>query len=130
MRHDVGNYSTESATLSQLVVLRKVYKSCLDAPASFGSISQEVIALEAVTRQFKEAFEGQTLSQAEQERLRAVGQGCQDVLEELQELVHKYERLGSNAKLSFDRFKWGAAPVDALQTRLISNTVLLSAFLQ
>ncbi|MCJ1390796.1 hypothetical protein MMC18_003657 [Xylographa bjoerkii] len=107
-----------------------VYKSCKDAPASFGNISQEVIALEAVIRQFEEAFEGQVLSVIEQERLRSVGQGCKDVLQELQELVQKYEGLGSNAKLSFDRLKWGAAPVDDLRTRLMSNTLLLSAFLQ
>ncbi|MCJ1386116.1 hypothetical protein MMC17_009241 [Xylographa soralifera] len=107
-----------------------VYKSCKDAPASFGNISQEVIALEAVIRQFEEAFEGQVLSQVEQQRLESVGQGCQDVLKELQGLVQKYERLGSNAKLSFDRLKWGAAPVDELRTRLMSNTMLLSAFLQ
>ena len=107
-----------------------VYKSCKDAPASFGNVSQEVIALEAVIRQFDEVFEGQVLSQLEQERLKSVGQGCQDVLKELQGLVRKYERLGSNAKLSFDRLKWGAAPVDELRTRLISNTMLLSAFVQ
>ena len=107
-----------------------VYKSCKGAPASFGNIAQEVIALEAVIRQFEEAFEGQALSAIEQERLKSVGQGCQDVLRKLQELVQKYESLGSNAKLSFDRFKWAAVPVDELRARLISNTTLLSTFVQ
>ena len=107
-----------------------VYKACKDAPASFGTVAQEVIALEAVVRQFEEAFEGQALSTTEQDRLKAVCQGCQDVLNELQDLVQKYKRLGSNAKLSFDRFKWAAVPVGELRTRLISNTSLLSAFIQ
>ena len=107
-----------------------VYKSCIDAPASFGNIAQEVIALEVVIRQFGEAFEGQVLSELEQKRLEVIGKGCQDVLKDLQNLTQKYQGLGSNAKLSFDRFKWAAAPVNELRTRLISNTTILSAFVQ
>ena len=107
-----------------------VYKACIDAPTSFGNIAQEVIALEVVIRQFGEAFEGQELSELEQKRLDIIGKGCRDVLKDLQSLVEKYENLGLNAKLSFDRLKWAAAPVDELRTRLISNTTILSAFIQ
>ena len=107
-----------------------VYKSCIDAPASFGNIAQEVIALEVVIRQFSEAFEWQELSDLEKRRLEIIGKGCEDVLRDLQTLVNKYDSLGLNAKLSFDRLKWAAAPVDELRTRLISNTTILSAFIQ
>ena len=109
-----------------------VYKACKGIPASFGHIAQEVLALEAVVRQFQEAFEGHTLSDTEQERLRHVVQGCENVLTDLQNLVKKYEGLGSNAKFSFDRLKWatGFAPLDELRTRLTSSTALLSAFAQ
>ena len=109
-----------------------VYKACKGIPASFGHIAQEVLALEAMIRQFQEVFEGQPLSIVEQERLNHVGQGCEDVLTNLLDLVKKYEGLGSIAKLFFDRLKWatGFAPIDELRTRLISNTTLLSAFIQ
>ena len=109
-----------------------VYKACKGIPASFGHIAQEVLALEAVVRQFQEVFEGEELSEVEQERLKHVGQGCEDVLMDLQNLVKKYEGLGSNAKLSFDRLKWatGYEPVDELRARLVSSTALLSVFIR
>ena len=120
--------------IGDIIVIGKlawsVYKSCLDAPVSFGHIAQEVIALEVVIRQFDEAFEGQVLSDAQRRRLEIIGKGCQDVLHDLQVLVNGYQGLGSNTKLSFDRFHWAAVPTDELRLRLISNTTILSAFIQ
>ena len=89
---------------------------------------REVIASEAVIGQLVEHSKDKVCRGPEQERLRHVGQGCQDVLKELEGLVWKYERLDSNDKLSFARIKWAAALVDKLRTRLMSNTMLLSAF--
>ena len=76
----------------------KVYKSCKDAPKSFGNISQEVLSLSAVLRELEETFSGQTLSVARQEGLKAVGNGCHSVLEDLQSLINRYESLGTQTQ--------------------------------
>ena len=83
-----------------------VYKSCKDAPESFGNISQEVLSLHVVIKEFEDNVSGQTLTAAQQAGLKTVGDGCRNVLQELQSLVVKYESLGSKSKRTWDRVGW------------------------
>lgn len=108
----------------------KIYKSCKDAPESFGHIHTEVLSLHAVLKEVHEAFSQQTLSPSRQTSLKYVGDGCRDVLAELQALVEKYHSLGINSKLTWDRMKWGAEDIVGLRARLTSNVGLLTAFLR
>jgi hypothetical protein len=108
----------------------QVWKSCKDAPESFKNISQEVLSLYAVLREIEELLEGQTLSGSREARLRTIKEGCQDVLQDLQALVRKYESLGSQAKRTWDRLRWHADDIAELRARLTSNTVLLTAYIR
>jgi hypothetical protein len=108
----------------------KVYKSCKDAPESFKNISQEVLSLHAVLREVEENLSAQTLPVTRQANLETIGDGCRNVLEDLQSLVDKYENLGTQSKRTWDRMKWGYEDIAELRSRLTSNTVLLIAFIR
>jgi hypothetical protein len=108
----------------------KVYKSCKGAPESFGDISLEVLSLQAVLKEAEETVFAQPLSPAKQARLKAVGDGCFRVLQDLDNLVTKYESLGTSAKRTWDRMRWGNEDIAALRARLTSNVVLHTAWIR
>jgi hypothetical protein len=108
----------------------KAYRSCKDAPESFGNISHEVLSLHALLKEIEENLSAQTLSSTRQARLKTIGDGCRNVLEELQSLVDKYESLGTQSKRTWDRMKWGFTDIAELRSRLTSNTLLLTAFIR
>jgi hypothetical protein len=108
----------------------KVYKSCKEAPESFGTISQEVLSLHAVLKEAEETVFTQSLPLDKQERLKAVGVGCYRVLEDLDNLVKKYQSLGTQGKRTWDRMKWGTEDVAELRARLTSTTGLLTAWIR
>lgn len=108
----------------------KVYISCKHAPESFGNISSEVLSLHAVLREFEDNLTRHASSNSQQEGLRVIGEGCQNVLDDLQQLVNKYESLGTNTKRTWDRLRWNSGQIAELRSRLISNTVLLTAYIR
>jgi N-terminal domain on NACHT_NTPase and P-loop NTPases len=120
-------------SVSDIVVLGqlawKAYRSCKDAPESFRNISREVLSLHALLKEIEENIGTETLSSS-QAHLKTIGDGCRNVLEELQSLVDKYESLGTQSKRSWDRMKWGCTDIAELRSRLTSNTLLLSAFIR
>jgi hypothetical protein len=107
-----------------------VYRSCKDAPESFKNVSQEALSLHALLREVEEIFSAQTLSSTRQACLKRIGDGCRNVLKELQSLVNKYESLGTQSKRTWDRIKWGYNDIAELRSRLSSNTLLLTAFIR
>jgi hypothetical protein len=124
-----GYSTSEIVALGQLSW--KVYKSCRDAPESFKNVSQEALSLHALLLELGENLSAQTLSSpTRQARLKTIGDGCRDVLEELQTLVHKYESLGTQSKRTWDRVKWGSNDIAELRSRLSSNVLLLTAFIR
>ncbi|KAI9776082.1 MAG: hypothetical protein M1839_000595 [Geoglossum umbratile] len=107
----------------------RAYRSCKDTPESFKNISHEVLSLHALLKEIEENLSAQTLSSTRQARLKTIGDGCRNVLEELQSLVDKYESLGTQSKRTWDRMKWGSTDIVELRSRLTSNTLLLTAFI-
>ncbi|CZR67816.1 uncharacterized protein PAC_17715 [Phialocephala subalpina] len=89
----------------------EVYKSCKDAPNRLKNISDEVLSLHAVLKESEEVLQVQSLSPEQQGRLRTV-----------------IENLGSKSKRTWVRLGWGQQPIAEMRSRLTSNTVLLSAF--
>lgn len=107
-----------------------VYKSCKDAPESFKNMSLEVLSLHAVLKEVEETLSGYPLSQSRQASLETITNGCQEVLQDLQSLVDRYQSLGSQTKRSWDRLRWHSNDIAELRARLTSNTVLLTAFIR
>src|SRR3954454_1633463 len=102
----------------------KAYKTCKDAPESFKNISDEVLSLHALLKEIEENLSAETLSSMRQARLKTIGDGCRNVLEELQSLVDRYESLGTQSKRTWDRMKWGCNDIAELRSRLTSSTLL------
>jgi hypothetical protein len=62
------------------------------------------------------------------EQILHYGQGCLDCLLDLEELLRKYERLGSRHKRTWDRLRWDKEKVADIRQRVITNTSFLSSF--
>jgi hypothetical protein len=107
-----------------------VYKACKEAPASFGNISNEALSLHAVLKEAEETIFTQPLLPATQSNLRTVGEGCRGVLTDLQNLIHKYENLGTNSQRTWDRLRWAGEDIDQLRSRLIANVALFNTYLR
>ena len=128
IRMSFGYSISDFITLGQLAWT--VYKSCKDAPESFGNISQEVLSLHVIIKEFEDNVSGQAMTAAQLTGLRTVGDGCRSVLRDLESLVAKYESLGTKSKRTWDRLAWGFKDIAELRARLTSNTVLLTAFIR
>lgn len=108
----------------------KIYKSCKDSPESFKNVSQEVLSLHVVLKEAEEILSGHPLSQSKEASLATITRGCEDVLQDLQSLVLKYDSLGSKTKRTWDRLRWHSDDIAELRARLTSNTVLLTAYMR
>jgi hypothetical protein len=107
-----------------------VYQSCKKAPESFRDISLEVLSLHAVLKEAEVTLFAQPLPPTRQAGLKVVGDGCRSVLKDLDNLVKKYQGLGSQNPRTLDRMRWGAEDVVDMRLRLISNTALLTAWMR
>lgn len=108
----------------------RVYKSCKDAPQTFGQIHVEVLSLHAVLKEAEESVFAQPLSEEQEGRLKLVRDGCNAVLEDLDKLVTKYHSLATQSKRTYDRIRFGQENVPDLRARLLSNIVLLNTWIR
>ena len=69
------------------------------------------------------------LPPARVERLKAIKDGCDKVLVDLQSLVQGYESLGTQSKRTWDRMRWGIEDIAEIRARLTSNATLLTVFI-
>jgi hypothetical protein len=122
-----GWSASDFVTLTKLAW--KTYKSCKDAPDSFSGVSQEALSLHAVLKETEEVLAESQLSVSEGKRLKVITDGCTNVLKELDSLVTKYESLATSSKRAWDRMRYAIEDITELRSRLMSNTILLTAFL-
>lgn len=105
-----------------------VYKACKDSSDDFKNISTEVVSLHIVLKETAEFLSQDTLNKDQETRLTSLGRGCYDVLKDLDDLLQRYNSLGTKSQRTWDRMRWGLEPISDLRERLISNTTLLTAF--
>ena len=106
----------------------KVYKKCKDSPGNYADLSTEVGNLHNVIKETDELLSQQQLTADEKAKVITCRQGCQDVLEDLNRLLIKYENLGTKAQRAFDRAGFGMQDMVGIRLRLISNVSILDAF--
>ena len=115
--------------ISQLAL--KVYTAYKDAPDIYEHIADEVAGLQVLIDQVEQQFKNTTISSNNRRDGQKILKGCQSVLEGLNSLIEKYKSLAStNKRLVFKRVKLGMEDIATLRARLISNTTLLSSFIQ
>ena len=117
----------------------KVYTACKDAPEDYRNISDEVKSLHIIINKAAQHFESTTLSNSCRQEGQEVLRGCQNVLEDLDSLIGKYNGLASASTSTsqvVQRVRLGAGlvlgteDITTLRVRLISNTTLLNGFIQ
>ena len=106
----------------------KVYKKCKDSPGGYAQLSNEVGALNNVIKETEEMLSQQDLTPAQEAKLVQSRQGCEEVLKDLEELLNKYESMGTSARRTFDRMGFGMEDMTGIRVRLISNVTMLDAF--
>ena len=106
----------------------KVYKKCKDSSGNYAELSNEVLALHGVVKEVEELVAEQDLTSGQNKSLSIHRQGCEDVLNDLESLLLKYESLGTKSQRTFDRMGFGMQDINSLRLRLISNVSLLEAF--
>ena len=117
----------------------KVCTAYKDAPGDYRNISDEVESLHIIINKAAQHFEGPALSDNSRQEGQKVLKGCQNVLEDLDALIEKYNSLGPTSpgtgqvlqrlKLSA-RLVLGTEDIATLRARLTSNTTLLNGFIQ
>ena len=121
----------------------KVCTAYKDAPGDYKNISDEVESLHIIINKAAQHFEGPTLSNNShwQQEGQKVLRGCQNVLEDLDALIEKYNSLasastGSDSGQVLQRLKLSASlvlgteDIATLRARLTSNTTLLNGLIQ
>jgi len=107
-----------------------VYKSCKDSVGDFQNISGEVSSLHIVLKETEDltAECRHNMDTEREAHLLQIGNGCHDVLKELESLLTKYDSLGTQTQRTWDRMRWGVEDIASIRLRLISNTGMLTAF--
>ena len=108
----------------------RVYKMCKEAPRSFGDLAQQVLSLRAILEECDDTFSGQGLSKKHPAYLTPLGQGCSEVLKDLEDLVLGFQTLGSQAKREWERNTSTLDQIVDLRARLSASTLLLSTFIK
>ena len=108
----------------------QVYKSLKAAPDSFEKVHLEVLSLNAVLKEALEAVPLSPIQLSQRDRLQKILDGCTGVLKDLQTLVDKYDNMGANSRMSWDRWRWGQQSATELRTKLVSYTKMLTEFLR
>ncbi len=105
-----------------------VYKKCKDSSGNYKQLANEVGALHNVIKETEELLSQQELDSQEEKKLELSRSGCHSVLQDLNDLLAKYDSLGTKSQRTFDRMSFGMEDMNSIRTRLISNVTLLDAF--
>ena len=100
------------------------------APKSFGNISVEILSLHAVLKEAEETLFLRALPPHSRERLDVICDGCQTVLQELSDLVKRYESLGTQSRRTWDRIGWANEGIAEIRARITSSTTMLGVFIR
>ena len=109
----------------------KVYTAYKDAPDDYRHISDEVESLQAIIDKAIQHYKSSSLDNRSRQEGQRVLKSCQNILEDLNSLIEKYNTLASsNANQAFKRVMLETEDIATLRARLTSNTGLLNSFIQ
>ena len=106
----------------------KVYNRCESSPGRFAKLSSDVAALLHTIKETEELLPQRHLTTMQRVKVITYREGCEGVLKDLNGILFKYERLGSNAQKTFDSMGSGMRDVHDIRARLISSVMMLQAF--
>jgi hypothetical protein len=105
-----------------------IYKSCKNSSEHFQGLTKDVCQLHTVLKEIDDFLkEEHHLPPDREARLLLLGKGCLDTLKEIEDLLEKYESLGTQSQRAWDRMRFGLEDVTALRAKLVSQTTMLTA---
>lgn len=129
-----GSGMIDVITISKLAAT--VYAVYKDAPVDYKPVAEEVNLLWGIISGAAKHFEsttlsGTTLSDNDRQEGQKVLKCCQNVLEDLNSLIEKYNSFAfTNTNQGFYRVELRTHDISALRARLASTTTLLCSFIQ
>ncbi|KAH8597323.1 hypothetical protein B0O99DRAFT_593060 [Bisporella sp. PMI_857] len=106
----------------------QVYRKCKTAPSEFKSVSSQLVSLHIVIKDVHATIEEWELPEAKKDDLLQIVGDAKETLEELDQLLQKYKRLGLKSSRTFDRLRYPRAEVDELRIRVESSINMLTSF--
>jgi hypothetical protein len=106
----------------------KLYISCKESSDDFKNISGEVGSLHLVLKEITEHLSEYNLAPDREAQLIGLGKQCYDVLKDVENLLNRYDSLGTASQRTWDRMRWGLKDTSALRDRLILHTTILATF--
>ena len=93
-------------------------------------MSTELMSLNAVLGETRDylAEHGQELEDSRKNRFSILMEGCQNSLQDLDALYHRYESLSTQAQRSWDRMRFGLKDLSDVRQRLVSSATMLTSF--
>ena len=121
-------YVRDIIAISGLAI--RVYISYKDS-SDYSFILEDIAALQVLIDKVAQHFKSTNISDDYCHEGQTVLKGCHSVLEDLNAFIEKYRRLASlNKRLVFNQVKLGKYNITTLHECLISNTGLLTGFIQ
>jgi len=90
------------------------YNRCKQASESFCNLHLDLLSLHKALKAVELSFTEEDLSP------------IQKIVDDIGQLISKYESLGTTKKKSWQRFRWHSADIAELRSRLISQVTILS----
>lgn len=85
-------------------------------------------ALHGVMKKTEELFAQQKMTPEQNSDLAMSKAGCLEVLNDLDDLLSKYESLGTKSQGKLDRMAFGMQGIGSIRLRLLTNVSMLDAF--
>ncbi|KAM7212203.1 potassium channel AKT1 [Rhypophila decipiens] len=107
-----------------------LYKSIKDSSSSFTRLASELLSLHAVLTETQEFVSENKphLDVSRCHRLNMLLEGCDATLKELQNIVDRYDSLGTQSQRAWDRARFGLKDLSEIREKLVSSLTLLTAF--
>jgi hypothetical protein len=112
-----------------------VFRSCKAAPGEFQELSKEVSSLHTALKELEdEASDPQSLlnrrGARRKDELFMIRDNIETALQQLDDIVKRYQSLGRREKKTWDRVRFAAEDLDAIRGKLVFHTSAISLFLQ
>lgn len=106
-----------------------VYKKCKDSKSSYTDLTGEITALYAVIKETEELLDQEDIPERQLKKLIPCQQSCNNVLKDLETLLKKYEKLGTQSGRVFDRMRFGDEDIAGVRQRITMNITMLDSFI-
>ncbi|KAK2754078.1 hypothetical protein FQN54_007247 [Arachnomyces sp. PD_36] len=106
----------------------QVYKQCRDCTGQYQSLASETRQLSGILGDLADLVKGDKLGFSKRPELLQRGEGCLDVLVDLEAHLAKYNSLPTQSKRAWDMLTWDQQGGKDLRERLMSNVTMLNTF--